>query len=397
MSTIAKYLPPATDVPSWASDTNYTNGPSPATPTKVAPSAGQVTEGWLPNYKPPAQWLNWFQNLLQQHVISQSGWHVRNWIGGARVPGSYVQSSNLRTPIASMLTATSGGLYVICAVNSDGTTSRVYNERNTTVSAVDATLAGDPVYAVHGAVFSAVATLVAAQSNGTVRKTTDFGASWASAGAVPSGKKTLHYFAAANRWIVGHTAANRIKYSGDLSTWSDATGAGAAPTTPRCIRSGATACIQVFDTTATVCARTADGIAWTLQTISAGAHDWRGVANNSVRSAWMAVASDGIGALSIDDGLAWTALTIPTGAQDVQQFGRYFVVVCTNAHGLGASIAVSEDLGTTWAEFLIDSDTFAQAYDVLLEFDGRLAACGEDTLQALKMQFSLRAPWMPTP
>lgn len=399
MSTIPKFLPPAADVPIWASDVNYPAGASPwsGQPTKIAPTGGQISGGHVPATKPPAEWENYIKNLWAQHIASLQGAQIHNWAPGARVPGAYAQGLNLRTPITSMLSSASGGIPVLCAVNADGTTSLIYNERSTGVSAADATLAGNAVYAVHGAVFSAAATLVAAQNNGTLRKTTDLGTTWSSAGAVPAGKKTLHYFAAASKWIVGHTSANRIKYSSDLAAWTDAAGAGASPTTPRCIRSGTTACIEVFDTSATVCARTADGVNWTLPTLSAGVHDWRGVANNVIRSTWIAVASDGVGAVSIDDGLSWTAIVVPTGAQDVHQFGRYFVCVCTNAHGAGASIAVSEDLGTTWSEFLIDTDTFAQAYDVLLTFDGRLVVVGEDALTALKMQFSLRAPWMPQP
>lgn len=398
MSTIAKYLPPSSDVPAWATDTNFTNGPSPATPTKVAPTGGQITEGWLPNYKPPAQWLNWFQNLLQQHVISHSGWHALNWAPGVKIVGTYAQTSDLKTPVCTMQSAAAGGLPVLCAVSADGTTRRMFHSSQTDVSVADATLAGNAIYAVHGAVFSAAATLVAAQNNGTVRKTTDFGATWAAAGSVPSGKKVLHYFGAGNKWLVAHTAANRIKYSGDLSTWTDATGAGALPATPHSISSSSSTALLVFDTAAAVVARTTDGVTWTTQTLSGANHSWRGVAYNAIRTAWMAVASDGIGALSIDDGLSWTAIALPAGAQDVIGFGRHFVAVCTNVHGgLGASIAITEDQGVTWSEFALDSDATAQAYDRLMYFDGRLVVVGEDASTALQIQFSLRAPWMPMP
>lgn len=52
----------------WASDTNFTNGPTgiPGTPTKVTPGAGVRAEGFIPQNKLPAQHMNDELNYLTQ-------------------------------------------------------------------------------------------------------------------------------------------------------------------------------------------------------------------------------------------------------------------------------------------------------------------------------------------
>lgn len=55
-----------TDLPVWATDTNYPAGAEAwsATPIKVEPLSGDQAAGWTPRQKPPAQTLNWWQNLV---------------------------------------------------------------------------------------------------------------------------------------------------------------------------------------------------------------------------------------------------------------------------------------------------------------------------------------------
>ncbi len=60
-------------MPDWASDTNYPAGGDAwsATPIKVTPSAGVQAAGHTPNTKPPAQYENWFKNLVARYL----GWY----------------------------------------------------------------------------------------------------------------------------------------------------------------------------------------------------------------------------------------------------------------------------------------------------------------------------------
>ena len=48
----------------WATDTNYPAGSETwsATPVKVAPSSGAQADGFTPEDRPPAQWVNWLFN-----------------------------------------------------------------------------------------------------------------------------------------------------------------------------------------------------------------------------------------------------------------------------------------------------------------------------------------------
>lgn len=62
-----------TVLPSWATNPNYAGGINIGTPTKIAPSAGRVADGWRNTEVPPAQeqnyemgllgdWVNWFDS-----------------------------------------------------------------------------------------------------------------------------------------------------------------------------------------------------------------------------------------------------------------------------------------------------------------------------------------------
>lgn len=62
-----------TDPVNWASDTNFPAGSDPwsATPTKVAPSAGQIAAGSAPGSKMPGQWFNYLMNRIYTAVIER--------------------------------------------------------------------------------------------------------------------------------------------------------------------------------------------------------------------------------------------------------------------------------------------------------------------------------------
>lgn len=57
-------------LPEWASTTNYPAGAEPeaGTATKVAPTSSQEDYGWRPGAKPPAQEMNYWQNLVYQWI-----------------------------------------------------------------------------------------------------------------------------------------------------------------------------------------------------------------------------------------------------------------------------------------------------------------------------------------
>jgi hypothetical protein len=54
------------DSPTWATDADYPAGPNGwnETDTKVEPSGGKQAEGFEPSERPPAQYLNWWMNLV---------------------------------------------------------------------------------------------------------------------------------------------------------------------------------------------------------------------------------------------------------------------------------------------------------------------------------------------
>lgn len=60
---------PSTPIANWASNANYASGLSTGSPTKAAPSAGQIADGWHPNQKPPPNWENWWHNLADAWAL----------------------------------------------------------------------------------------------------------------------------------------------------------------------------------------------------------------------------------------------------------------------------------------------------------------------------------------
>lgn len=67
-------MPIPDDVPSFATDTNYTNGPDVGTATKIEPSAGELAEGHIRGTAPSAQKQNWWQNLVSKWIELLYGW-----------------------------------------------------------------------------------------------------------------------------------------------------------------------------------------------------------------------------------------------------------------------------------------------------------------------------------
>lgn len=57
---------PATPVPTWATDTNYTNGADVGLPTKVEPTTGEKAEGHFRGKRPPARKINWLKHWICQ-------------------------------------------------------------------------------------------------------------------------------------------------------------------------------------------------------------------------------------------------------------------------------------------------------------------------------------------
>jgi hypothetical protein len=326
----------------------------------------------------------------------EGGWYVFNFHPPAMVPGEYYANA-AGFAAAVVQSASAGGVPVLCAVAEDGATRRVVSPAGGSISDVSATLAAATIVSLAGGMFDGAESLVAIGFSGGVYQSTDLGMTWTSVGVPTDARPTgiVAYWPAIERWLIADQTASRMYWTDDLATWTAGTGAGSAPATPRKIACSETAAVCVYrGGSATQCARSTDGAAWTLLTLSAAGHDWRGVAYSVEHDLWIAVANDGVGSVSEDGGASWTEVAIPAGAQDVIAFKRWLVVVCTNVHGgLGASVAVSKDLGDTWAEFMLDGDPLANAYDRLLPLGAdAVVAVGRDDLDRMRVAFSLRAP-----
>jgi hypothetical protein len=374
---------------------DYTPNPNVYHPVIAIPDDGSDHDA--------ASWGMAYEQLADNaaHVQRfEGGWYVFNWHSPVMIPGEFAAPVNGVAAVV-VQSAAAGGVPVLCALGTDGVTRRVTcasGGSNSDASALFAP-ANPPAIAIAGGIYDGAPTLLAIRSDGYIGISDDLGMTWAmDLATFGFAQHVVGYFAAHERWII--TTVNsvtptiaRIFYVDAGTPWAEATGLASAPTTTRRFACNETAAIIVYSGAESECARSLDGIAWTLLTLTAAPHDWHGVAYSLKQDRWMAVASDGVGAISEDGGASWTEIALPSGAQDVIAFGRWFVIVCTNVHGgLGASVAVSDDVGDTWREFVIDSDALASAYERLLVFGDGIVAVGRDELDRMRVAFSLRAP-----
>ena len=84
-------MPAPASQPTWATDTNYTNGPDVGTATKVAPSGAIQAEGHVPATKAAPQRMNWWMNLVGQWTTWLEAERARlaGYIGGADGSGEW--------------------------------------------------------------------------------------------------------------------------------------------------------------------------------------------------------------------------------------------------------------------------------------------------------------------
>jgi hypothetical protein len=64
-------------LPQWATDTNYPAGAAPeaGAPIKVEPTSAKKAVGWRPSELPPAQYLNWWMELVHRWIDWLSSLH----------------------------------------------------------------------------------------------------------------------------------------------------------------------------------------------------------------------------------------------------------------------------------------------------------------------------------
>lgn len=87
-------LRPAT-LPLYATDANYPAGPEPeaGTPTKVAPTSGELAVGYRPGAKPTAQKFNWWRNLVGEWVDHLDDVRVDEpWMFNAADPAAFADN-----------------------------------------------------------------------------------------------------------------------------------------------------------------------------------------------------------------------------------------------------------------------------------------------------------------
>jgi hypothetical protein len=70
--------------PTWASDATWNSPGDPwdGLPTKTAPSAGIISQGYIPNEQPPPDRENWWKNTLKLFGTYQDTFEVQNWLEG---------------------------------------------------------------------------------------------------------------------------------------------------------------------------------------------------------------------------------------------------------------------------------------------------------------------------
>lgn len=128
-------------LPTWSTDTNYPAGADPwsATPVKVEPTSGKKAEGWEPSEKPPAQWQNYWQNLVHQWVeyfCSALVTHIPVQ-SGRQVAGTAMSFGADDTAGESVTTSNTDNVYRIYIPTKEGTQLNSISMVVTTLNAGD--------------------------------------------------------------------------------------------------------------------------------------------------------------------------------------------------------------------------------------------------------------------
>lgn len=328
--------------PTWATDTNYTNGPSAGTPTKVAPAAAAQAEGWRPSQKPPAQYQNWWENLVGQwiaHLLAMQFSRADDW----SIVTSFVASQDVgNAPNIAFLqpSALGSGVDAWVMVDDSDVFKSSQNGRTWTTRAHTATTG--IIRGVFGLVGSGVPAgcFLVVTENGEIRRSVD-GQVWtAPTNPSPGVITDAASNPAGNLVLAQGTTPEGFLTSPDGVTWT-VRDSGEATAAGRVTWDGA----RFIALGNAWCRTSSDGVTWTSRT--SPFTGTKSDARSNPRSGYTLVANTSGDLYRTNDGDTWVSLGAGPG---VGTFGKLFCHdgIWIYLRGTVEPGYWSDDDGTTW-------------------------------------------------
>lgn len=289
------------EVPAWATDTNYSSGPDVGTATKVDPGAGVKAQGHVPGTRGAAQTMNWWKNLVGSW-IDYLDEETTPLIDGSREWAHSIANFSELTLDGSPSVQMNSAFFASGAGIAVGGSKTIQLTANAGASwtAATAAAAGSPTFNV---ATRSSSDFVIAGSSGAIETSPD-GLTWTGRTADGSYSDTFH----GGAWssgiglsvLVG--ALGEIQTSPTGATWTQQTAAGSFSDTFRAAAASDSLFVVVGGTVTGEIQTSPDGSTWTSRT-SARSVGIYGVAFNGGR--FVAGGADGL--QYSDDGIAWTA------------------------------------------------------------------------------------------
>lgn len=329
-------------LPEWAS--------APADPPNdiIDPGSSQKQAGWQPDDRPPAPWMNWWQNLVYQWIAAFAIAAVRNW--------TLVRDISPTTPqqFRGLGYDESTGTLIVTGDTADVATFRSLNGGITwvTPSTPPAALPNCRAIASDNA-----GNWCIGGDSPSISESSDDGDTWTlrSVGGTNDNVNFISYDPANSLWIAtgdndGGTPGRRLWTSPDRVTWtariSDSGGVGTFLNRVWTNQAGFS--VAIYDSGIYT---SPDGINWTART-APGASGYDDVVYSEGAGIWMLLGSDGSDRIwTSPDGITWTAAGAPGGSNSkisCDQGGLF--IVGDGSTTAKSEIRVSTDQGATWTQ-----------------------------------------------
>lgn len=238
-------------LPTWATDAVFASPGDPwdGDPTKVEPPAGKLAEGWEPTEEPPAEFLNWWKNLVGRWIEEVARRSVRTLVPSAFNPTGVWPGAGF-SPQRIIF---DGWYWYACGPSgaSGGTVrSRSAGQLEAWIAPTVAAGAGSQeCLASDGAGFAS-STVLSGGVGGEIVRSTDSGANWAiaeAAGSISALSMTAMVWSPSNALFVAFTTSEIFTSpTGATGTWVSRTvpvgvGGQGSQTNPTTILSGPSA------------------------------------------------------------------------------------------------------------------------------------------------------------
>lgn len=365
-------------LPSWSTDTNFTNGPQVGTPTKVDPGTGKRAEGWLPTERPAAQHWNHHFNLQGKWVEFLDGLKSAPHLSIRQLVDAVVDAhtSGLQDIFFHPTGANSGRpLLMACGQIVAGATNAIKSSLGGRWELVTLT-AGltNPRSVAADTDTASLPTWVIVGDNGVgaarIQESTDAGATWTARASTITGELLKVRWGNGLFVVLGGSATtgDEIETSPDGITWTNR----ANPVTPAGLNDlhfAAGKWVAVGSTGEVI--TSPDGITWTDRSahspLAGGAGSLYAVTYDAVAGLWVAAGSTGdVLTTPNPDTTDWTPRTgfLATDTLTSLAYNGDGVVMVVGGASSGAGsdiVGVSHDGGVTWDRRVYDWSNSSEA------------------------------------